>query len=175
MANIHELLKAIEATPLSQAILESGVWFPVIETVHVLALTLVFGTIAFVDLRLLGWASRGRGLQALSRELLPWTWSGFAVAVLSGALLFISQPVKYWDNLPLRIKFALLALAGLNMLVFHLGAYRHIVQQEQAAPAAPRGPGTLALPTAARWAGGLSLLFWTGVIAAGRWIAFAGY
>ena len=172
MATVHGLLTAIEATPLSQAILESGLWFPVIETVHVLALTLVFGTIAFVDLRLLGLASRQRGVADLSRELLPWTWSAFAVALLSGALLFISQPVKYWDNLPLRIKFALLALAGLNMLVFHLGAYRHIARQEQLQPGAA---AALALPAAARWAGGLSLLVWTGVIAAGRWIAFAAY
>ena len=172
MSSVIDVLKAIEATPLSQAILESGIWFPVLETVHVLALTLVFGTIAFVDLRLLGLASRQRSVHSLSRELLPWTWSAFGAALLSGGLLFISQPVKYWGNLPFRIKFALLALAGLNMLVFHFGAYRRVVRLEQSR-LSPDEPTTL--PAAARWAGGLSLLLWIGVVAAGRWIAFAGY
>jgi hypothetical protein len=152
-------------TAPAQTILESGWLFPTIETVHVLALALVFGSIASVDLRLLGLASRGRSAASVAAQSLPWTWGGFALAVFSGGLLFSSQPVKYWGNLPFRLKFVLLALAGLNMLLFQLRVWPRV---------APL-PADAALPTAARWAGGLSLLFWVSIVTAGRWIAFAGY
>ncbi len=161
----YELLRQLEDTTLAQAILESAWLFPTIETAHVLALTLVFGSILIVDLRLLGWASRDRSVRDLAEQLLPWTWGAFTAALITGALLFASQPVKYFDNLPLRIKFLFLLLAGLNMAVFHLGSYRQVGQWGQA----------VVSPLAVRWAGALSLLFWVGVITAGRWIAFSGY
>lgn len=160
-----ETLEALEALPLSTAILESNWLFPWIETLHVLALTIVVGSIAIVDLRLLGLASKDRSVTSLTKQLLPWTWSAFAVALLSGALMFASAAVKYYNNLPFRIKVLLLLLAGLNMLVFHLRAYRRVEVWD----VAPATPG------AARLAGALSLTFWIGVVAAGRWIAFTGY
>jgi hypothetical protein len=158
-------LKQLGDTAIAQTILESGWIFPTVETVHVLALALVFGSIALVDLRLLGLASRERSVASVAEQTLPWTWSAFALAVVSGALMFLSQPVKYFDNVPFRVKFLLLALAGLNMLVF----------QRRVWPRVAPLPAAAALPTAARWAGGLSLLFWISIIAAGRWVAFAGY
>ena len=90
-----DLLQAISDTPVGAGIRESGVLFPWIESVHVLAATTVVGTIAIVDLRLLGYASHRRGARKLILDLLPFTWVAFALALITGALLFTSNAVVY--------------------------------------------------------------------------------
>jgi hypothetical protein len=152
----------LENTPFSLSIAESDFMFPIIETVHVLALVLVFGSIAMLDLRLLGVSARERGALQLAEETLPWTWGGFVVAAISGALMFASAATSYYDNIPFRIKIALLMLAGLNMLMFHLTAWKSAEDWNHSLPT----------PRAARIAAGLSLILWAGVIFAGRCIGF---
>ena len=152
----------LEATPLALKITESEVLFPTIETVHVLALTLVFGSILMLDVRLLGWSRRDMGVVQLTREVLPWTWIAFVIAAISGALMFISAATKYYGNIPFRIKLVLLALAGLNMAVFHFKAYRTVAGWDNSLPT----------PRAARIAAGLSLVLWIGIVFAGRWVGF---
>ncbi len=160
--SIMDICAWLEATPMAVAISESETLFPTIETVHVLALTLVVGSIAMLDLRLLGVSNRNRGVLELSSETLPWTWGAFVVAAITGSLLFSSAATRYYDNVPFRMKFVLLLLAGINMAVFHFTAYR----------GAHAWNFTLPTPIAARIAGGLSLLFWIGVVTAGRWVGF---
>lgn len=159
---ILEMSVWLEESPLGLAITESEWLFPTIETLHVLALALVFGSIAMLDLRLLGVSSRDRGVIQLAEDTLPWTWSAFVVAAITGALMFISAATSYYDNVPFRIKLVLLALAGLNMAVFHFTAYRAVHDWNL----------TLPTPQAARIAASLSLLFWVSVVVAGRWIGF---
>ena len=159
---IHDICVWLEESPLGLAITESEWLFPTIETLHVLALALVFGSIAMLDLRLLGVANRDRGVAQLSEEVLPWTWSAFVVAAITGALMFISAATNYYDNGPFRIKLILLALAGLNMAVFQFTTFRSVQSWNLALPT----------PQAARIAGSLSLVFWVGVVVAGRWIGF---
>jgi len=165
---IHTLLEALYATELAVQIRESEFAFPCIESVHVLAIAVVVGSVAVVDLRLLGWASRDRPVSRLSADVLPVTWTAFGVAALSGFLLFASNAPKYLENPYFRGKLVLLGLAGLNMLVFHL-----LVGRDRAAWDAGRPT-----PRAARFAATLSLVLWTLVVACGRWIGFtmlAGY
>ena len=159
---ILELCTWLEESTLGLAITESEWLFPTIETLHVLALALVIGSIAMLDLRLLGVSNRDRGVIQLAEDTLPWTWSAFVVAAITGALMFISAATSYYDNVPFRIKLVLLALAGLNMAIFHFTAYR----------AAHDWNFTLPTPQSARIAASLSLLFWVGVVVAGRWIGF---
>jgi hypothetical protein len=140
-----------------------GEWlFPIVETFHVLALATVFGSIAMVDLRLLGLSSRNRAVSKLSEEVLPWTWVAFLVAALSGSLLFISKAESYWFNTQFQLKFLCMLLAGLNMLAFQFGIYRRVAQWDSSLPA----------PLAARFAGAASLCLWLAVIVFGRWIGF---
>lgn len=163
--SVHSLLIDLQGTPIATAIREEGRLFPLIECVHVLAITFVVGTVAMVDLRLLGVASRTRAVSRLTREILPWTWGGFVVAAVTGTLMFSSAAVKYFDNIPFRLKFAVMVLAGINMVVFHAATHRSVGQwDEHASP-----------PLGAKVAGALSILCWLGVIAAGRWIGFSDF
>jgi len=159
---LQDVLAAIEATPVAQAIAGSAFLFPTIEVIHVAAIVLVVGTIAMLDLRLLGFARRDQGVLELSRETLFWTWGCFIIALITGALLFSSAATRYAGLWAFQGKVLLLGLAGCNMLAFHFGAYRSVSLWNTHLPP----------PPAARIAGGLSLTLWTGVVICGRWIGF---
>jgi hypothetical protein len=162
-----ELLNTLHDSALAGAIRGdeadgSGWLFPWIETVHVLAVALVFGSVLTVDLRLLGLASQRTAVSRLSREILPYTWAAFAIAATSGALLFVSKAPVYFATVQFQVKFLLMALAGANMLVFHFGTYRRVEDWDMQLPP----------PPLARLAGALSLALWVGVIFMGRWVGF---
>jgi hypothetical protein len=141
---------------------QSGWAFPTIETIHVIAIALVVGTISIVDLRLLGLAWTQRPVTQLCREILPMTWIAFAVALCAGSLMFISQAMEYFSNFAFRAKFAVMAVAGLNMLVFQFVTYRGIAAWDRSA----------AVPIAGRLAGAISLTCWISIVFFGRWIGF---
>ena len=151
---LDALLRALEATAVATAVRENESLFPWVESIHVLAITLVVGSIAIVDLRLIGLASRDRPVARLAAEVLPCTWAAFGAAALSGALLFSSNAFTYAHNSYFQAKLAFLVLAGVNMLIFHF-----VVGQES------EGRGT-------RIAGAVSLIIWICVVAFGRWTGF---
>jgi hypothetical protein len=152
----------LEGLDYSSVIRTSEWLFPTIETVHVLALTIVAGSIAMLDLRLLGITSRDRPVSQVAADILPWTWTGFSLAALSGFLMFSSAATKYFGDVPFRLKMLLLVIAGLNMAAFHGLTYRRVAEWDAA----------VKLPLAARLAGGLSLLLWIGIVFCGRWVGF---
>ncbi len=160
--DLHAIFEALQSTPFAVAIAESDTLFPIIETVHVFALTMVVGSIAMLDLRLLQVSSRDISVTQLSKEVLPWTWCCFALAASSGFLMFSSKAVKYAGNFSFRAKMVMLLLAGTNMILFHLLTWRTVRHWDE-------HPRT---PAAAKLAGGLSLLFWICVVAFGRWVGF---
>jgi hypothetical protein len=155
-------LKWLEDTGFATGVRNSLYLFPLLEAVHVMALSLVFGTITVVDLRLLGVASRHRPFERLSGELLKWTWAAFALTALTGAMMFTTNARVYANNTAFRIKLVLLVLAGLNMMAFHLTAGR-TTRLWNSRPSAP---------TSGRIAAGLSLTLWIAIIFAGRVIGF---
>ena len=162
---LKAVFAAVEAWPLSAAVrgdTPGTEWlFPIIETFHVMALTIVVGSIFMVDLRLLGVTSRNSSVSRLSAEVLPWTWSAWCVAAVFGTLLFISKASTYAANPQFQMKFACMGLAAVNMLAFHFGAYRHVSQWD-----------TGRTPIRAKLAGALSLTLWIGVVFFGRWTGF---
>ena len=160
---LDAIFRWLYETPAGVVIRENESLFPWIESIHVLAITLVVGSIAIVDLRLLGLASRDRTITGLTRDVLPLTWAAFAVAALTGVLMFISNAVNYAHNFYFQIKILLLVLAGANMLFFHFVSGRD---------AASWGNSATTTPLRARLAGGASLTLWIGVVAFGRWIGF---
>ena len=113
-----QFLEWLQATPIAEAIAESNVVFPWIESVHVLAIVLVVGTISIVDLRLLGLAWLDRPVARLMGDVLPYTWGAFAVAAATGVLMFCSNAITYGHNFFFQGKMVLLVLAGFNMAIF---------------------------------------------------------
>src|SRR4051812_21462496 len=111
---ITALLAWLEASGLADSIRTSGYLFAVIESFHVIGLTMVFGTIAIVDLRLLGVASARRSFTKMASDILKWTWAAFALAAGTGSLLFITNAAVYYHNFYFRAKMVLLALTGVN-------------------------------------------------------------
>ena len=159
---IDNFLQMLGQLPLSVRISEDPVLFPWIELVHVLAITIVFGSILLVDLRLVGWAGRDYPISRLSQTIVPVTWVAFLIAVITGSLLFISNPVTYFGNFYFRAKMLLILCAGLNMAIFHVWTMRSIRNWDESAQ----------IPLAVRSAGLISILIWVTVIFCGRWIGF---
>ena len=156
------LVEWLQATGLAASIRDSLFLFPLLESAHVIGLALVFGTIAVIDLRLLGVASAERSFRRMASDILKWTWASFALTAVTGALMFITNATVYFHNTAFRVKILLLVLAGLNMLVFELTAGKTIHRWDNAPTAPPIG----------RTIATLSIVLWIAIIFAGRIIGF---
>jgi len=162
VGGFYGLLEAIEAWPFAEAIRTSIWWFPVVETIHVIAIVFVLGSIALVDLRLIGAVSRERPITHVSAEMLPWTWVSFAIAAISGTALFTAQAVRYVDTIYFDMKMIIMLVAGINMLYFEYVTKKTAVHWDRDA----RPPANV------RFAGATSLILWLGVVTTGRFIGF---
>jgi hypothetical protein len=159
---VDRALGWLQATPVAKAISENEILFPWIESVHVLAIVLVVGTISIVDLRLFGVASLDRAVSRLMHDVLPYTWGAFVIAAITGLLMFSSDAVNYAHNFFFRGKLVLLGLAGLNMAVFHIVGVGDVA----------RWGNNQQTPLPAKAAAVISLLVWVSVVAFGRGIGF---
>jgi hypothetical protein len=160
--DIDGILKAIEGWSIATAIRNGLYSFPMLESIHVVGLAVVFGTILIIDLRLLGAASVGRPFQKMASDILKWTWMGFAVTLITGALMFTTNASVYYHNNYFRIKMLLLLLAGMNMGIFELTTGKKVQSWGQ----------ELSTPRAAKTAAKISLLIWICVIVCGRLVGF---
>jgi hypothetical protein len=151
----------LEHRPFAIAIAESTWLFPIAETIHVLALTVVVGSVAMMDIRLLGLGNKDRRVSEVIASALPWSWTAFTVAFIAGSMMFSSKAASYYTNVPFRIKMVCMALAALNMLVFHFYTARGMTAWDQGRP-----------PLGARVAATFSLTLWVIIVATGRWIGF---
>jgi len=159
---IHDFLTWLAATPWSIQLLESQYVWPFLESTHVLTLALFAGTAAINDLRLLGIGFTAVPAGEVTLRLLRLTRIAFVVMVVTGLLLFYSNPVHYWHNIFFRIKLVLLTIAGLNIWLFHGRIHQRVAEwSNDTRP-----------PRAARIAGLVSLATWALIIVSGRLIAY---
>jgi hypothetical protein len=143
--------------------LHESIWaYPIIESVHVLTLCIFLGLTIVLDLRLLGVTFLDAPVSQLVKRLTPWTIGGFAIMVVTGALLFYAIPVKTYLNIFFRLKVMFLLMAGLNVAVFQFTISRTMKAWDY--DAAP--------PFRARLAGGVSLALWACIVISGRLIAY---
>jgi hypothetical protein len=162
MPDMLSFCRWLEQTTVGAGVRESLWLFPAIETLHLLGMAALVGTIAAFDLRLLGWRMRRERVSELAGRLLPWSWAGFAVQVVTGAVLFMSEAVKVYTNPAFRVKMLLIFLAGMHALIFHGTVYRNVATWDDSE----------VLPAGAKVAGFVSIVLWVGIVAAGRFIGF---
>ena len=132
------------------------VWvFPTIQSVHFIGFAVLIGSIAIVDLRLLGFGMRRQAPAELAADLNRWTLLGIAMMFVTGFLMFSTDAVNYHTNPGFQFKMICLMVA----LAFNFTIHRRALR-----------PG--ASPISAKLTAGASLLLWTMVLAGGRTIAF---
>lgn len=158
-------LGALEGSGLGQA-MRQWLWlYPSVETVHLVGIGLLFGSIAVLDLRLLGFA-RAISARALAKHVLPWTAGSFLLIVPSGLLMFTAHATEFIDSPVFVLKMCLIMLAGVNAGVFHTTVFRSadVWDAEDMRKLPP--------PPSVRASAGISLLLWISVIACGRLLAY---
>jgi hypothetical protein len=148
-----------ESSGIGSAIRDSLWLFPVIESVHLLALALIGGAVLVVDLRLLGLGLRQQPVARLARDVQPWLAGGLVVMVASGLLLFLSEAIKCYHNAAFWTKMAFL----LPALIFTFTVRRKVAAGENHVR-----------PLWRKLVAVTSLTMWSVVGAAGRWIGFSG-
>ena len=152
---------AIEGSSLGQAMRESLWLYPTIEIVHIVGIALLFGSIAVLDMRLLG-VSRNVSVRSLAGHVLPWTAASFLLIVPSGLAMFVAYASELIASPLFVAKISLIMAAGVNAALFHAGVFRGAAAWDAEAPP----------PPAARAAAATSLLLWVSVIACGRLLAY---
>ena len=111
-----EAFEWMERSPAGQFMRSSRVVFPIIESVHLIGLALFVGTLLLIDMGLLGVAMRRQPIAQVAAALAPWTWSGFALLLLTGPFMFTAQAAKWHDNPIFWLKMLLLILATVFQL-----------------------------------------------------------
>jgi hypothetical protein len=162
MKSVIEFMHSIERSAVGIAVSQSPYGFSALDMLHIAAISVVFGMIAMLDLRLIGVALRNHPVTELSRQVLPWTWGAFVLSVITGVLMFTGQAAKYTVNFAFLVKLGVLALAAANMLAFHFITYRGVAKWDRDA----------AVPLAGKIAGAISLLCWIAVVCYGRFTAY---
>jgi putative copper export protein len=156
---VKDLADWLYASALSQAIQNTPWVIPALQSVHILALSILFGAALMVNLGALGVIGRGEaGPAALCRRYVPWIWLALGVLAITGSLLVISEPERALSNPMFWTKLAVLALAcGLTVAMAR-------TSRERTVPAATAPARLLAIA---------GLAAWLAVIVCGRWIAYA--
>jgi len=152
----------LKATWLSSAVIGYPWIWPTCETLHFMGLAILVGTVAVLDLRMLG---IGKGL-AISpiHGLIRWGIAGFLINLVTGILFFVGTPEQYIGNFAFYMKMILIVLAGANVGVFYLTIYGQVERLEP----------DEAAPLSAKIIAATSLLLWAGVIFFGRMLSFLG-
>lgn len=157
---MSDLLLILQDTPVADVLRQWRWAYPLVNAAHLVGVALLFGAITPLDLRLIGlWPTLP--LAPLARVLVPVAGIGLALALLTGPLLFLTDPLRY-SNLGLfQLKLVLISLAVFNVLWVH-----------QSRAWTTGLTGQTALVSRLRWAGLISLTLWFGVLLCGRLIAY---
>ena len=138
---------------------------PIVQTVHLISVAVIMGSIVLIDLRVLGLALPSQTSNELVKRLMPWTWWALPFFALSGLIFILARPARYAVNPVFGLKFVMLVPAIVLGVVFHRVSLNDATFWDRT-----RGRRVLAKTIACG-----SLLLWLGVVLAGRWIAYANY
>jgi hypothetical protein len=147
----------LESLWLGKAVVGSLWLFPVIESVHLLALSVLGGSILVVDLRMLGFGLKPYSVPALARDARPFLIGAIVTLIATGVPLFLAEAIKCYYSQAFWVKMTTLAIA----LLYTFTIRARVTRSESVHD------------TARQLAGALSMALWVTVAAAGRWIGFS--
>lgn len=156
------LLASIEQSAFGEWVRLTPHLYPILMSLHVVGIALLVGPAIAVDLRLMGVARNAVPVTVVTRYLLPISHVGFAVVALTGLTMFSGVALTVGPSSAAPWKLGLIILAGLNIVAFHGGIYRSVRKWDIAA----------STPFRAKIAAAISASTWTGVIFAGRFLAY---
>jgi hypothetical protein len=159
---LAEVGSRLEQSSLGDWVRVTPYLYPLLESLHILGIAMLVGSALAVDLRLLGIGRGALPVTIVARYLVPLSHFGFALVALTGGLMFIAIAQSVTTSAVASWKFALIAVAGMNIVIFHVGIYRTVEAWDL-------GSRT---PLRAQLAALVSALCWTGVIVAGRFLAY---
>ncbi len=159
---LHAFAEWLGQTPLSLTIQNVSWIIPAVQSVHILCIAIVVSSAFMVDLRLLGVIGRDQPTAGYTSRFLTWIWPTLVVLLVSGAILITGEPTRSLENPAFQTKMVLLLLA----IGVTIGLQRPT----------SRDPAFWELTSGRRMSGRalavLSMLLWTGIVFAGRWIAY---
>jgi len=145
--------------------LQGAMWvIPTIQTVHIVAVAIAIASAFLLDLRVLGVFATGERSDRVANRLSPWARGAIAALAVSGALLIVAEPERCLTNAAFWSKMLMLTLAITATWILHNGIRRTCAFWEISLPHRVAG----------KIIAGASLLLWSGVVLAGRWIAYLG-
>lgn len=151
----------IEALAIAKAMREELWLYPAVEIVHIVGFTILVGSVAMFDLRVLG-LSKQIPVRALARHLLPWSVGALFLIVPTGLMMFSAHADDFLGNRAFQVKMALLLAALMNAAMFHTGPYQTVAAWNTGATA----------PLLARVSVAVSLILWISIISCGRLLAY---
>lgn len=161
----------METQPIITAIYDSGVssairdtaWvIPTVQSIHILAIAILIGSVLVTDLRLAGVLAVEESLKTVASRYMIWLWTALVVLLVTGLVMVVGEPERTLLNPIYWLKMALVLSATLMTLLFRLPLLRPEFRIDQAYWARAAKP--------LAW---LSILIWIVVIFCGRWIAYA--
>ncbi len=158
---LNQICDWLAATAVSQALQSTSWAVPLIQTIHILGIAIILTSMAMLSVRLLGLAGTRQSMQQAAERLMPWMWRALGVMFATGALLILAEPARSLPNQLFQVKMLLL------VAVLALSVY--LERSRRTAGAAMGLPADLPY---SRPLGALMLLAWTGIVVAGRWIAY---
>jgi tryptophan-rich sensory protein len=159
---LDELSSWLEHTSVSETIQSISWIVPTVQTIHILAITVVAGSVLMINLRLIGVFAADQPLKDVSSRFLPFVWCSLLVLLATGAIMIIGEPPRSLKNPAFQLKMMLLVAALIVTGIFQL-----LLRRDPAFGDARSGRRGAAATIAV-----LSMLLWTGIIFAGRWIAY---
>jgi len=152
----------LSLTDASQGI-QATLWvIPAVQCIHILAISVVMGSVLMTNLRILGLAGRSQTMTSTARRFVPWFWSGFLIAAASGSVMVVGEPIRELMNVAFWSKMALLAIALMLAVAFQTTLNRRVAMWETTHD---RRQATRILAVA-------SLIMWCAIMILGRWIAY---
>ena len=161
---VHNFSGWLETTRLSMLIQEVTWIIPLVQTLHILSIAIVISSIFMIDLRLVGLGVRSQPTAAVVRRFLPWVWYALIVLLLSGSVLIIGEPGRSLENPAFRLKMLMLVTAIVLTVLFQQPLRSNPQFWERSGL---RKAGSIGIAV-------VSMMLWTGVLFAGRWIAYTG-